>query len=143
MENALEKALENGVWVLYSFFFFLIRDACYRQAGYMYIMNTFEPSPSPFNKLTRRHCQKRGNFISRALADHLSRLWAGTHFAQWLDFLNTVNIFFFSDVADHKWGDKHRDTGPSIARMDADKSIFFHNSTREYFFFFKCTKSKG
>lgn len=55
MENALEKALENGVWVLYSFFF-LIRDACYRQAGYMYIMNTFEPSPSPFNKLTRRHC---------------------------------------------------------------------------------------
>lgn len=40
MKKALEKALENGVWVLYSFFC-LIRDACYRQAGYMYIMNTF------------------------------------------------------------------------------------------------------
>lgn len=48
---------------------------------------------------------------------HLSRLWTGTHFAQWLDFLNTVNIFFFSDVADHKCGDKHPDTGPSTARI--------------------------
>lgn len=116
-----EKRWEMVIQSLYSLPFFYLSVPHHRLGHLGFTLS--------FNKLARRHCHLSKKELILALADHLSRLWTGTHCAQWLDFLNTVHSFFFScflyllrltsfsNVADHERGKSIEIRGPSIARI--------------------------
>lgn len=106
-----EKRWAPGKWLFWVFIrfpFFYLSVAHHRLGHLGFTLS--------FNKLARRHCHLSKKEFILTLADHLSRLWTGTHCAQWLDFLNTVHSFFFScslyllrltsfsNVADHERG---------------------------------------